>query len=386
MAIGLPTTCCQFTGSHIQAIHANTVPSQNALIMTPEVTIVIPHFNRADLLQFTLQSLQEQTLQNWEAIVVDDGSSDDQWNQIQKFKDERIQFWQRTDGIKGPSRCRNIGLQKASGRYVIFVDSDDFVAQWALKKRVNWMDDKPNSCFAVFPVMLFHHQPGDINVLWNTLEHADSDLDRFLRSDPPWHTSSPIWRRESLLKLNGFNESVMYGDDSDLHTRALLQNLCYDKIVDTEPDVFIRRSENDRITNSLSAQLLDSRLTRLAQGSIHVNNLGSKANQQTWEGQYFMECEFLLFNVNDSSLRIKQVLEMWRQNHLPNGLRQTIVKAYLTVAAMTRNRLRLGLRIARRLAMLLLPQVYFAKPSGFETATLPHEIYEILCERLEPAT
>ncbi|MFM7830855.1 MAG: hypothetical protein ACKPJD_03655, partial [Planctomycetaceae bacterium] len=114
----------------------------------------------------------------------------------------------------------------------------------------------------VFPVMLFRQQPGDWNTLWNSLQGEDPAL-RFLTSDPPWQTSSVLWRRAALESIAGFNEAVMYGDDSELHARALISGIGFEIQPAQLPDVFIRRSAVERITNTVSDGLLNSRLKRL---------------------------------------------------------------------------------------------------------------------------
>ena len=348
----------------------------------PLVSVVIPHFNRAALLHITLASLQTQDINDWEAIVVDDGSSPDEWALAQEFQDSRITFLQRTDGNKGPSRCRNLGTQAANSEHVIFVDSDDIVAPWALRQRLTILGDHPDVDFAVFPVMLFANTPGDQNLLWNTLEGND-DVRRFLSSDPVWHTSSPIWRKDALVQLDGFNEHVMYGDDSDLHLRALLKGLRYTKQPCVLPDMFVRRSDDERITNTLSPKLIESRRTRLKEGSKVLNRHENLTWQRIWEGQYFFEVEFLLFNCDESRADQKKVIAEWENAHLPSPVRKLIVKTYLSVANATRRRGYLVLRLSRRVSKLLLPACFFAVPGGFESTSLPNDVFERVNHELE---
>ena len=336
---------------------------------SPAVTVVIPHFNRSELLGQTLRSLESQTVSAWEAIVVDDGSRPEEWACVQKYANQRIRVLQRTDGIKGPSRCRNIGCQVASAPLVLFLDSDDLLAPWCLEERCRIIDDLPAADAVIFPVLLFHHTPGDINRLWNRLDGAD-DLQRFLRSDPPWHTSSTIWRVSSLQKLNGFNENIMYGDDADLHIRGLFLRMNFSKRCAALPDVFIRRASAERITNTISDQLLASRRVRLREGTTVVKQFGNAEQQLTWQGQYFMECEFLLFQVPGSGQRIRNVLADWVCDWNPPQYRRWILNAYFSSASVCRHTCYLLLRIARRIVMLLLPECFFPGAGGFESEQL----------------
>ena len=128
----------------------------------PLVSIVIPHFNRVELLVETLRSIEAQDYANWEAWVVDDGSAAQQWTVLQGMATERIHILQRTDGIKGPSRCRNLGAAEARGDYIVFLDSDDILAPWCLSQRMARVAEEPEADLWVFPVMLFKQQPGDL--------------------------------------------------------------------------------------------------------------------------------------------------------------------------------------------------------------------------------
>jgi glycosyltransferase involved in cell wall biosynthesis len=346
----------------------------------PALAIVIPHFNRAELLAETLQSVHSQTLQNWEVIVVDDGSHPEQFARVQSYVSERIRVLQRTDGPKGPSRCRNIGWKAAKAPLVMFLDSDDLLAPWALEERYGIFENADADA-AVFPVMLFRKRPGDLNRLWNQIDGPD-DIQRFLTSDPPWHTSSTLWRRDSLQRLGGFNEQLIYGDDADLHLRALLRCFKFQKCPETHPHVFIRRADAERITNTISEQLLESRLIRLDEGTALVRQYGNKEQQLAWQGQYFVECEFLLFNVADSSSRIKQTLQHWRTLWNPHLYHAVIAEAYLAWSAFFVRRCYLLLRIARRLSMLLLPTPFFPRGGRFEREQLSPELWRALMKRL----
>src|SRR5690554_6608802 len=98
----------------------------------PLVSIIIPTFNRAHLIGETLDSVLAQTYQNWECIVVDDGSTDGTDDLMGDYlaKDGRFKYHKRPDSKpKGANACRNIGLDKAVGEYIIFFDSDDLMTR-----------------------------------------------------------------------------------------------------------------------------------------------------------------------------------------------------------------------------------------------------------------
>jgi glycosyltransferase involved in cell wall biosynthesis len=127
------------------------------------VSVIIPSYNRADLLAETLDSLIAQTYPDREALVVDDGSQDNSLELAQKYaaKDKRIRasLWQGKR--RGACVCRNQGLSMAAGEYVIFLDSDDLLSATCLEHRVTRMDGMPQCGYGAYQTEMFYRQTGD---------------------------------------------------------------------------------------------------------------------------------------------------------------------------------------------------------------------------------
>ncbi|MGY5850391.1 glycosyltransferase family 2 protein [Salegentibacter sp. F14] len=100
--------------------------------MKPLISIIIPTYNRADLLGETLASVLKQTYQNWECIIVDDGSEDDTKALVHSYKDNRIKYFYKKHEER--SQARNLGLSKANGDLIQFLDSDDILENTKLKR------------------------------------------------------------------------------------------------------------------------------------------------------------------------------------------------------------------------------------------------------------
>jgi glycosyltransferase involved in cell wall biosynthesis len=90
---------------------------------TPLLTIVVPTYNRAALLPATIKSLQNQAFRDYEIIIVDDGSTDNTENVIQKYLNEYTKYYKKANAER--AAARNYGARFASGLYVNFFDSDD---------------------------------------------------------------------------------------------------------------------------------------------------------------------------------------------------------------------------------------------------------------------
>jgi glycosyltransferase involved in cell wall biosynthesis len=322
------------------------------------ISIIIPHFERVDLLRETLNSLHRQTINDWEAIIVDDGSAEETKRAVEKLATERIRVLHRTDGPRGPSRCRNIGLQAALGKYIVFLDSDDLLAENCLQQRLLATTNFPDYDFWTFPVELFIHEPGDLGQPWNV--EAGDPLRRFLASDGPWCVSSAIWRKGSLMQIGGFNEAVMYGDDENLHIRALLHPLKPKLMEGVCRDVYIRRSSAPRITKGAAEWLLNSRLVRLTEGRRCIaSSDNSHELLDLWEGQYFAEGEFILFNSKQPQKHLSCLFRLWRSHETKRQVQRHLAHGYFLLMPFFISRCYLILRISRRLAMLLLPQHWF---------------------------
>ena len=106
----------------------------------PKVSIIIPCYNQAEFLLQALQGLQEQTLQDFECIIVDDGSTDQSAQIAEDFikGDHRFRLIKKANG--GTATARNMGLRAATGEYVQFLDADDELDARKLDLRAAMMD------------------------------------------------------------------------------------------------------------------------------------------------------------------------------------------------------------------------------------------------------
>lgn len=215
----------------------------------PLVSIVIPAYNRAGLIGETLDSVKNQTYSNWECIVVDDGSSDDTVEVIREYieNEDRFQLMRRERMPKGGSVCRNIGLEKAKGAYVLFLDSDDLLASDALKERMEVVETHPDYDAWVFRGEVFAEHIGDLNQEIIYREELP-DLYGFIKhSIPlPWCITAPLWKKDVLNTLGGFDERFPRLQDPELHTRALLKGVRFYKAMDKPINFYIRRHRRSK--------------------------------------------------------------------------------------------------------------------------------------------
>ncbi|MCG9973028.1 glycosyltransferase family 2 protein [Christiangramia crocea] len=108
------------------------------------VSIIVPTFNRSKYLEKTLKSVKNQSLQNWECIIVDDGSTDNTAAVVEKIsgEDQRFQYYIRSkDFAKGACGARNYGFVKSRGKYIQWLDDDDLLSENKLELQVQKLEE-----------------------------------------------------------------------------------------------------------------------------------------------------------------------------------------------------------------------------------------------------
>ncbi len=103
-------------------------------------SIVIPTFNRGDKISSAICSLLEQTYTNFEIIIVDDGSTDNTEEIVRGIKDDRIRYFKKHNEER--NIARNYGISKANGKYIGFLDSDDYYYPHHLQEAAAFIEDK----------------------------------------------------------------------------------------------------------------------------------------------------------------------------------------------------------------------------------------------------
>lgn len=213
------------------------------------ISIIIPHYNRSVLLKDALQSVYKQLYKNWEVIIVDDGSNEEEFSIISNYveTESKVKLLKRTSPKKGPSVCRNEGLQNSKGEFIIFLDSDDLLKDFCLQQRHQIISNSPETGIAIFLIENFTKFPGDLGTNFNINIPKEKLIAAFLENNNPWQTMAPIWRKSFLLEIGGFDEELIFMEDPDLHLRALKKDLnklqiCYNK----PADCYYRIHHNDK--------------------------------------------------------------------------------------------------------------------------------------------
>jgi glycosyltransferase involved in cell wall biosynthesis len=192
------------------------------------VSIIIPCYNKATFLAETLQAVLNQTFTDWECILVDDGSTDETPAVAKAYleKDTRFRYFLKKN--EGVSTARNFGLKKAQGDFVIFLDADDILADFSLAKRLDYFSQYPEQDGLVFSTHFFEYDTNNPGNLFNCDPEIESErkyLEFFLNYQFVWQTTSPIWKRSVLEKVQ-FRDELRLLEDIVLNIEILfLQNI-----------------------------------------------------------------------------------------------------------------------------------------------------------------
>jgi glycosyltransferase involved in cell wall biosynthesis len=245
----------------------------------PLVSIIIPVFNGENHIQLAIDSVLSQSYQNWELIIVDDGSSDGTLHLINKAEsdDTRIKSFLRTSSPKGASTCRNSGIEMAKSDYIIFLDADDVLLPHCLSQRLIAMQENPEIEFGVFPQLVKYDDEIREEKLFNLACDQREDLIAlFLNFKIPWQTSSPIWRSNFLKYLQGFDTTFFRMEDPDLHLRALLATDKFKHFYNAEIDcIYNLRKFDSKEYLSISSKIAKDTFVFLSKRIADIPKLNS---------------------------------------------------------------------------------------------------------------
>lgn len=226
----------------------------------PLVTIIIPTFNRANLIGETLDSILLQTYQHWECIIVDDGSTDNTEEVLQEYlkTDSRFQYHHRPiDKIKGGNSCRNYGFERSIGKYIKWFDSDDIMHPELLEKQVQVLEDNKDLDFCACLSKMFITRIEDSSEVFCPENISGNNaIFNFIIGKLYFLTPSTLWKREILIDKELFDETLFRSQEADFNFRRLTEGnkFCYlEEIL-----FYFRRGhksiESDSLGNPVSLQ------------------------------------------------------------------------------------------------------------------------------------
>ena len=269
------------------------------------VSIIIPTYNRAHLISETLDSVLAQTYQNWECIVIDDGSTDDTSSLLHSYieKDSRFQYYKRPDThLPGGNGARNYGFIKSSGDFINWLDSDDVFFPEKLEVQIQLLQEK-KAKVCVANARFFIESPYKAEgELWSEylLVVNDSVTDALILKSVRWQTASVLWSRDTAM-CNTWDETLAGAQEWLFH---ILQSL---KLQDAD-FCFLNtalvgvRSANISITRNAS---LETRYTSYLQARLILLRFLKNENKDLFNKYYravfLFSLRYVMFFINANS-------------------------------------------------------------------------------------
>jgi len=205
------------------------------------VSVIIPTYNRSHLIGETLDSVIAQTYQNWECIVVDDGSNDYTEELLEFYckKDDRIKFYKRPpEKPKGANACRNYGFELSTGEFINWFDSDDLMQDNCLSRKLKKIQSQNfDGCICDTAYFYENDFKKPVFVTKNSAEINNYFID-YLAGAINMTTQSILWHRK-FLTGSRFNEKLIRAQELDFHFQ-LLKNKDFKVSYINEVLVFIR--------------------------------------------------------------------------------------------------------------------------------------------------
>lgn len=222
----------------------------------PELTIVMPFFNKKKLVDKMIDSIRANSYTDWELLAIDDGSDEETIKYLDHhaLDDNRVRFIHRLKEPKGAQTCRNMGMDMAKGEFIVFFDSDDYITPGCLETRISKIKNNPDLDFVVFPSGTienneFSSKPSRHSYGYRIFK---DDIAAFASRNLPFIVWNNIYRLSSLKSRKLYWDIKLSSlQDADFNLRAILSGLKYD-YASASPDYGYRICQKSNVSSSIA--------------------------------------------------------------------------------------------------------------------------------------
>ncbi len=215
----------------------------------PTVTVVIPTYNAINYLPKALESLLHQTFTNFEVIIIDDGSTDSTAQWLGNLTDSKIEITVQTN--QGVAVARNLGIAKAKGDYIAFLDSDDLWEPTKLEKQVQCLEANPDVGLVNTWIEYIDEQGNHLSIV-QAPEAVGNVWNRAIAENLILCGSVPLIRRSCFETVGVFDPNLLSAEDWDMWIRIAAS---YSFALIREPLVSYRQHLKSK-SNNLEMHLL----------------------------------------------------------------------------------------------------------------------------------
>ena len=226
-------------------------------MISPLVSVVIPAYNQAEFLAATIQSVLNQTYQNFEVIVVNDASTDNTEEVIGQFDDPRLKYIVHEENQR-LSATRNTGIKASKGKIIFLLDADDLFHPEKLQAHVEFLEKHPEIGVSYNARFELNHSSNTVREMWRppfTVGLKDLILGF------PFSPSDTVVRREWMFQVGLFDPEVGTAEDTDFPCRLALAGCQFAGI---DRALIYRRYHSGRGRKNLPGRIADVRRVQAA--------------------------------------------------------------------------------------------------------------------------
>ncbi len=199
------------------------------------ISVIIPVYNGENTIQETIQSVLNQTFDDFELIVIDDGSTDSTLKVIQSIPDSRIRVFSYPNA--GLATSRNRGLEKATGEYIAFLDADDLWTPDKLEAQLKALQENPKAAVAYSWTDMID-ESGQFLRPDSRASFTGNVYEKILLTCFLSNGSNPLIRKQALTEVGDFNESLTSAEDWEMWIRLAAR---YEFVAIPVPQILYRQ-------------------------------------------------------------------------------------------------------------------------------------------------
>lgn len=237
------------------------------------ISVIIPTYNRAHLIKDAIDSVLNQTYQDFELLIIDDYSEDKTKEIVQSYSDPRVKYL-LNNRPKGAQGARNTGLHAARGEWIALLDSDDIWLPAKLEKQVNYITNTDKDVVGLSTGNAKYDFENDKVLHYKIPQLKNYTVKDLLYKNYLSGSSTFFFKKKIALEFGGFDERFPAMQDIDFYISMAIMGEVHGM---KEVLAYIRTNNDDRITINYNLKLLASQMfyrkyNTLIKSSLHLQN------------------------------------------------------------------------------------------------------------------